>query len=139
MRLIILVLAFAVIGGTPASAAGAHALRAAGHDALAAGKTAQAITFYRRALVADPKQAASYLGLGRAHAAAGEADLAAKYFADALMLDPTDRAALLADGLLAASPARKDQSRAQVMLDRLRVICGTCAEANHLASALNVH
>jgi cytochrome c-type biogenesis protein CcmH/NrfG len=109
-------------------------LRAQGHEALAQKHYDRAIKAFQRSVVANPKSPAGYIGLAKAEMARQQWARSAKFFAIALEIDPIDRAALVGDGLLALSTGDKDRARAR--LDRLQMVCPTCAETASLSTAL---
>jgi tetratricopeptide (TPR) repeat protein len=109
-------------------------LRAQGHEALAQKHYDRAIKAFQRAVVANPKSPAGYIGLAKAEMARQQWVRSAKFFAIALEIDPIDRAALAGDGLLALSTGDKERARAR--LDRLQMVCPACAETTSLSTAL---
>jgi tetratricopeptide (TPR) repeat protein len=93
-----------------------------------------AVTYFQRAIVANPKLPIGYVNLAKAEVARARPDLAAKYFAIALELDPIHRDALFGDGMLAIS--QKANDRAMARLQRLEIACVGCPETEKLKAAI---
>jgi tetratricopeptide (TPR) repeat protein len=110
------VLAKTSVGVTPSQTLAARA-----QSALAQNKTTDALDLYESAVAADPKNAAAYVGLGRAYEAAGLQGKALRYYRLALDINPNDINALEAQ--VAGMMAKGAPSKAQVPLDRLRKLC----------------
>jgi tetratricopeptide (TPR) repeat protein len=125
----------------PASAqssdAGSVRLQAEGERLAAAGQLNEAIGYFEAALVADPRNANAYIGLGRIAVTQALPGKAIGYFREALALQPENRAALAGQG--AAYVARGAVDRARANLARLQTLCGSdaCAEARELTVAIN--
>jgi Flp pilus assembly protein TadD len=105
--------------------------------AVAAGNADQARGLYETALVADPRNAAAYVGLGRIALTQQLPGQAIAHFRSALMISPNSRAALAGQGV--ALVARGAVDRARSNLVRLQTLCGgdACPEARELAAAIN--
>lgn len=117
----------------PASAA----LQAEGDRLIAAGDLAAAAGYFETALVADPRNAGAYVGLGRVAVAQQLPGKAIGYFREALALEPESRAALAGQGT--AFVGRGAVDRARTNLARLQALCGSdaCPEAMQLTAAIN--
>lgn len=127
--------------GSPAAAQevdpASRALQAEGERLVAAGELDQAIGLFETALVADPRNAGAYVGLGRIAVTQQLPGKAIGYFREALMLEPQSRAALAGQG--SAYVARGAVDRARRNLASLQRICGAddCPEATTLAATIN--
>ena len=111
------------------------ALQRQGEAALAAGNVPGAIDALETAVVADPRNRAAYVGLGRAAQAQGLPGKAIRLYKVALTLEPNDVAALSAEG--DALVQRGAVERAKQNLARIQTLCKTaCAPATTLAAAI---
>lgn len=107
---------------------------AAGIAAMARGDQVVARRELERAMVANPRDPASYYRLGLLYAGQGDDDKALKYLRLSLQLEPAHRGALLAQGQ--AWLRQGERARAVRNLDRLVGACGDCREAAALRRAL---
>lgn len=127
--------------GAPAAAQAvdpvSRSLQVEGERLVAAGELDAAIGLFETALVADPRNADAYVGLGRIAVAQTLPGKAIGYFREALALQPQSRAALAGQGT--AYVARGALDRARTNLANLQRICGAdpCPEATQLAAAIN--
>jgi Tfp pilus assembly protein PilF len=111
------------------------ALQRQGEAALAAGNLPAAGDALETALVADPRNRAAYVALGRVTQSQGLPGKAIRYYKDALQLDPNDVNALSAEG--EALVARGAVERAKADLAKLQTLCkGGCPQATTLAAAI---
>jgi tetratricopeptide (TPR) repeat protein len=142
--LVAIVLAVSLTGAaleTPALAqqesAESAALLAEGERLASRGEFAEAIGYFEAALVADPRNAAAYAGLGRIAVDQSLPGTAIGYFREALTLSPDSRAALEGQGR--AYLARGAVNRARANLARIQSLCGAddCPEARDLAARIN--
>lgn len=113
-----------------------RAMEAEGQRLLAAGELDAAAGYFETALVADPRNANAFIGLGRIARSQELPGKAIGFFREALALDPESRAALAGQG--EAMVARGAVDRARQNLTRLQVVCGTagCDEIAQLTSAI---
>jgi tetratricopeptide (TPR) repeat protein len=113
------------------------ALQTEGERLAAAGELDNAIGYFETALVADPRNAAAYVGLGRVAVSQSLPGKAIGYFREALMLQPNSRSALAGQG--AAYVRRGAVDRARANLVRIQTLCGgdACPEASELAAVIN--
>lgn len=94
-----------------------------------------ALSLYESAVVADPRNTAAYVGLGRAYDALQRPVDSMRYYGLALTLDPNDLNALEAQSM--AFIAAGDIAQAQDNLNRLRRICVSgCAALNRVDAAI---
>lgn len=105
-----------------------------GAAALAASKPTAALDAYEAALAVDPKNRAAYIGMARASQAMGLPGKAVKFYREALQLEPNDLVAIEGQG--EALVQRGAKARAQANLDRLKALCGNCAQVGQLAAAI---
>lgn len=111
------------------------ALQRQGEAALAAGSLPAAQDALEAALVADPRNRAALLALGRVAQAQGLPGKAIHTYKDALQLDPNDIAILAAEG--DALVQRGAVERAKANLARIRTLCkADCPPATTLAAAI---
>jgi Flp pilus assembly protein TadD len=112
-------------------------LQAEGERLVAAGELENAVGFFETALVADPRNASAYVGLGRVAVAQSLPGKAIGYFREALALQPSSRSALAGQG--AAYVGRGAVDRARANLVRIQTLCGgdPCPEASELAAVIN--
>jgi tetratricopeptide (TPR) repeat protein len=109
------------------------ALQKQGEAALAAGNSAAAEDALEAAVVADPRNRAGYVALGKVAQAQALPGKAIRYYKDALLLDPNDLAALGGEG--SALVQRGAVDRAKENLARIQTLCKTgCAAATTLAA-----
>lgn len=101
-----------------------------------AGDLEAAIGFFETALVADPRNANAYIGLGEIARTQDLPGKAIGYFREALALAPENRSALVAQG--EAMIQRGALDKARLNLARIQNLCGqtTCAEASRLTAAI---
>lgn len=110
-------------------------LQQQGEAALAAGNAAAANDALEAAIVADPRNRAALVALGRAAQAQQLPGKAIRYYKDALQLDPNDLAALSGEG--DALVQRGAVDRAKANLARIQQLCrGACAPATTLAASI---
>ena len=97
----------------------------------------EAIGYYEASLVADPRNADAFIGLGRVAQAQALPGKAIGHYRAALALRPADRTALVLQG--EALVARGALARAQTNLARLRELCGRgeCADVVHLSRVVD--
>lgn len=106
-----------------------------GEAALAAGNLAAANDALEAAVVADPKNRAAFVALGKVAQAQQMPGKAIRYYKDALLLEPNDVAALSAEG--SALVQRGATDRAKENLARIQTLCKTsCQAATTLAAAI---
>lgn len=110
------------------------ALARDGQTALAEGKPADAFNAYEASATVDPKNRAAFIGMAKASQALGLPGRAVRFYREALALEPTDLAAIEGQG--EALVQRGATARAQANLDRLKQLCGTCAQSTQLAVAI---
>lgn len=111
------------------------ALQRQGEAALAANNLSAANDALEASLVADPRNRAAYVSLGRVTQAQGLPGKAIRYYKDALQLDPNDADALSAEGQ--ALVERGAVNRAKDNLAKLHTLCkGACPQATTLAAAI---
>lgn len=131
------------LAATPASAGRLEYVRAAeillkaGGEALAAEETYEALTLFEQAIVANPKNADAYVGLGQVHVTLGKNKGGLKYFAMALEIEPTHLGALEAEAMTFLSIGEIED--AEDTLARIGRICGedSCAERDSVAGAIS--
>lgn len=131
------------MAATPASAGRLEYVRAAqtllkaGSEALAAEENYQALALFEQAIVANPKNADAYVGLGQVHVALGKTKGGLKYFSVALEIEPTHLGALQAEAITFLSIGEVED--AQDTLSKISRICGEkgCAERDNVASAVS--
>jgi tetratricopeptide (TPR) repeat protein len=110
-------------------------LAAQGDMLVSQGQPANAVDFYETALVADPKNVAAFVGLGKAYEKQGLTGKALSFYRKALVINPNDLGALEAQGL--AMIAKGQLAKAQASLDRLRRICRSgCVQKDRLEAAV---
>lgn len=107
-----------------------------GEAAMAAGNLAAANDALETAVVADPKNRAAFVALGKVAQAQALPGKAIRYYKDALLLEPNDVAALSGEG--DALVQRGAVDRAKDNLARVQKLCGsaTCPPATTLAAAI---
>jgi len=107
-----------------------------GEAALAAGNLAAANDALETAVVADPKNRAAFVSLGKVAQAQQMPGKAIRYYKDALLLEPNDLAALSGEG--DALVQRGAVDRAKDNLARVQKLCGAaaCPAATTLAAAI---
>ena len=112
------------------------AMEAEGRRLQAAGELDAAIGFFETALVADPRNANAYIGLGQIARVQDLPGKAIGYFREALALAPESRAALVGQGEAMVTRGALDKARQN--LTRLQTVCGTagCDEAMRLTAAI---
>ena len=103
-----------------------------GAAALAKGQVTVAFDAYQAAAAADPKNRGAFIGMARASQAQGLPGKAVKFYREALQLEPTDLVAIEGQG--EALVQRGAKTRALANLDRLKQLCGNCAQVGQLAS-----
>jgi Tfp pilus assembly protein PilF len=104
-----------------------------GEAALAAGNSDAAEDALEAAVVADPRNRAAYVSLGKVAQAQQLPGKAIRYYKDALLLDPNDIAALGAEG--SALVQRGAVDRAKANLARIQTLCKVgCTAATVLAA-----
>ena len=91
------------LGLTPALAGPASSLLSRAHAAERQGNTQLALLLAQSAIVADPADPATYIGLGDIYAQAGDAEFARNSYEKALDIDPQQPAALKAIAALGKS------------------------------------
>jgi Tfp pilus assembly protein PilF len=108
-------------------------LQKQGEAALAAGNPGAAEDALEAAVVADPRNRAAFVSLGKVAQAQQLPGKAIRYYKDALLLGPNDIAALGGEG--SALVQRGAVDRAKVNLARIQTLCKTgCAAATVLAA-----
>lgn len=138
-----ILLAAGSMAATPASAGRLEYVRAAqtllknGNEALAAEDTYAALALFEQAIVANPKNADAYVGLGRVHVALGKNKGGLKYFSMALEIEPTHLGALEAEAMTFLGIGEIED--AEETLSRISRICGedSCAERDSVTSAIS--
>lgn len=150
MRKTISILAAAIIltacgsvSTTPAQAGRIEYVRAsetllkAGSEALERDDSYEALTLFEQAIVANPKNADAYVGLGRAHVKLGKVKSGLNYFTAALDIEPTHLGALEAEAMTFLSIGEVED--AEDTLAKIDRICGerTCAERENVTSAIS--
>ncbi|WBO24145.1 tetratricopeptide repeat protein [Sphingomonas abietis] len=106
-----------------------------GEAAFAAGNLAAANDALEAAVVADPKNRAAFVSLGKVAQAQAMPGKALHYYKDALLLEPNDLTALSAQG--DALVQRGAVDRAKDNLTRIQTLCkGPCPAATTLAAAI---
>lgn len=115
----------------------AETLVKAGGEALAADETYDALTLFEQAIVANPKNANAYVGLGRVHVKLGKTQSGLNYFSTALDIEPTHLSALEAEAITFLSIG--ELADAEDVLSKISRICGAriCAEQDSVASAIS--
>jgi tetratricopeptide (TPR) repeat protein len=111
-------------------------MEAEGRRLQTAGELEGAIGYFETALVADPRNAAAYIGLGEIARVQDMPGKAIGYFREALALAPEDRTALVGQGEAMVQRGALDKARQN--LTRLQTLCGqvACAEATRLTAAI---
>ncbi len=104
-----------------------------GNAALAKSPSA-AFDAYQAAAAVDPKNRAAFIGMARASQALGLPGKAVKFYREALQLEPNDLVAIEGQG--EALVQRGAKTRALANLDRLKQLCGNCAQTTQLASVI---
>jgi Tfp pilus assembly protein PilF len=111
------------------------ALQKQGEAALAAGNYAQANDLLETAAVADPRNRAVFIDLGRVAQAQSLPGKAIRYYKDALVMEPNDVNALAGEGNALVQRGAVD--RAKENLTRIQSICkAQCPAATTLAAAI---
>jgi Tfp pilus assembly protein PilF len=106
-----------------------------GEAALAAGNLAAANDALETAVVADPKNRAAFVSLGKVAQAQAMPGKAIGYYKNALLLEPNDVTALSAEG--DALVQRGAVDRAKQNLTRIQTLCkGPCPASTTLAAAI---
>ena len=105
-----------------------------GKAARAAGDLDTANGLIESALAVDPRNRAAYLVLAEIARSQGLPGKAIRFYREALTLEPNDQAALRGQG--EAMVQKGAVERAKENLARLKTLCGNCAEATQLASAI---
>ena len=102
----------------------------------AAGQLDEAIGFYETALLADPRNANAYIGLGQIALAQGLPGKAIGFYREALAMRPGNPTALEGQGL--AMVQRGAIARARANLALLQTACSSrrCAEITRLSAAI---
>jgi len=122
-------------GRAPARTKISQALAKDASAKLAASDAMAALTLYESALVADPRNTAAYVGLGRTYEALKRPKDSMRYYELALAIDPNDVAALEAQSM--AFLAAGDIAQAEQNLNRLRRICVSgCAALERVDAAI---
>jgi len=104
-----------------------------GETALAAGNYEAANDALEAAVVADPKNRAAFVALGKVAQAQKLPGKSIRYYKDALLLDPNDLAALGGEG--SALVQRGAVNRAKDVLARIKTLCKMeCPPATQLAA-----
>lgn len=132
-----------VVAATPAFAERPEFVRAAvtlvkaGGEALAADEPYEALTLFEQAIIADPKNADAYVGLGRVHVELGKTQSGLNYFSTALEIEPTHLSALEAEAITFLSI--DELGDAEDTLAKINRICGQrfCAEQNSVTAAIS--
>lgn len=108
-----------------------------GIEALEEDDSYRALTLLEQAVVANPKNANAYVGLGRVHVKLGKVKGGLKYFTVALEIEPTNLGALEAEALTFLSIGEVED--AEESLSRISRICGerSCAERDSVTSAIS--
>lgn len=110
-------------------------LQKQGEAALAAGNPTAANDALEAAIVADPRNRAAFVALGRAAQAQQLPGKAIRYYKDALQLDPADPNAVGGEG--EALVQRGAVDRAKANLAKLQTLCkGGCPQQAALAAAI---
>ncbi|MCH8861609.1 MAG: hypothetical protein IID51_03765 [Proteobacteria bacterium] len=131
------------VAANPASAARLEFVRAAetlvvaGNEALAEDEAYGALTLFEQAIVANPKNADAYVGLGRVHVKLGKTQSGLNYFSVALEIEPTHLSALEAEAITFLSIGEIED--AEETLSRISRICGErfCPEQNSVTAAIS--
>lgn len=111
------------------------AMQKQGEAALAAGNYSAADDALEAAVVADPRNRAAYVSLGRVAQAQALPGKAIRYYKDALLLEPNDLGALSGEGNALVQRGAVD--RAKTNLARIQQLCkGACPAATTLADAI---
>lgn len=107
-----------------------------GEIVLGNGDTSGAKMLYEQAIVADPKNADAYVGLGRVHITLEKRAFGLKYFAIALEIQPTNLGALEGEAL--AYLSGDEVAEAEKALTKIRRICAAdgCAEDKSVTDAI---
>lgn len=90
---------------------------------LAAGKTTEALDLFEASVVADPRNTAAYIGLGRTYQQLGMPGRALRYYRQALTINPNDPVALELQAIGFAASGMSQQATAN--LQRLRRVCAS--------------
>jgi tetratricopeptide (TPR) repeat protein len=112
-------------------------MQAEGERLRAEGHLEDAIGYFETALVADPRNADAYVGLGRVAQAQDLPGKAIGYFREALALSPDSRSIIAAQGEALAQRGAVDKARQN--LGRVETLCGqgaACPEARALQNAI---
>lgn len=98
-----------------------------------------ALLFYRRAMVANPRNINSYLGLGGLHASIGQYALGVKYYDIALSIDPIDLVAL--EGRVMANLKKNDFTSADESFQTMQQVCKiiTCEQLLKVSEAMQAY
>lgn len=104
--------------------------------AVEQGKVDDAMLYYRQAMVANPKNIDTYLGLGNLHSTKGQYDLGIKYYDIALSIDPVDLFAL--EGRVLTNLKRQDLDAARESFRTMQQVCEItmCEQLIRVAQAL---
>jgi tetratricopeptide (TPR) repeat protein len=114
-----------------------RAMQAEAERLRAAGQLDEATGYFETALVADPRNADAYVGLGRIAQAQNLPGKAIAYYREALTFTPDARGIIAAQGEAMAQRGAVDKARQN--LARVRTLCGTsapCPEAQALEGAI---
>lgn len=108
-----------------------------GNEALEADESYQALTLFEQSIVANPKNADAYVGLGRTHVKLGKTKSGLNYFTVALDIEPTHLGALEAEALTFLSIGEVED--AEESLSRISRICGAraCEELESVTAAIS--
>jgi Tfp pilus assembly protein PilF len=105
-----------------------------GQAALAKGQALPAFQSFEAAAAVDPRNRGAFVGMAKASQAMGLPGQAVKFYREALELEPNDLAAIAGQG--EALLQRGATARAKANLDRLKSLCGSCAQTSQLAAAI---
>ena len=108
-----------------------------GYESLSTEKNWDALVEFEMAVVADPRNIAAYIGLGKTHEALGSISGGLKYYAIALDLDPSHLGAW--EAKVAAHLVISQLAAAKQALIRMQAVCGdeVCDEVSRATAAID--
>lgn len=106
-------------------------------QALVNNDTQQAMILFRQAMVADPKNINTYLGLGKLHSENDEYNLGVKYYDIALSINPIDLNAL--EGRVRTNLKMNNLASAQESFKTMQQVCevSVCEQLSSVAGAID--
>lgn len=110
-----------------------------GYAALEAEKNWDALDLFEKAVVANPRNVAAYIGLGKAHEALGSISGGLKYYEIALELDPRHLSAW--EAKILAHLVISELGQAEEAFSRILAVCSgkSCPEGARAEAAIDAY